>query len=262
MICKQCHQEKTHYARGLCLHCYSSVRSKERRAVKIDCPECGEHRTNGSLGLCEACYAKLRRDRNPDVFHERDKARWGKRREKENQRRKSNYQKNKTHHLELSHQYHREYYNEIRQQQSEYRTQHAEHIRDRNRLYNATKRDHAKELARLKEWTAQQPREKLRALWVVQVQRRTAKIKALPHTLTRQEWEHIKQKFDNCCAYCGQSFSHLTQDHVIPISRGGGYTAANIVPACRSCNSRKGTRTAQEFIDFIKSGQDISNEKL
>jgi 5-methylcytosine-specific restriction endonuclease McrA len=34
----------------------------------------------------------------------------------------------------------------------------------------------------------------------------------------------------------------LTQEHVIPVSRGGGTTAENIVPACGKCNSSKKDR--------------------
>ena len=34
----------------------------------------------------------------------------------------------------------------------------------------------------------------------------------------------------------------LTQDHVIPLSKGGQHIKENIVPACPSCNSKKGNR--------------------
>lgn len=50
------------------------------------------------------------------------------------------------------------------------------------------------------------------------------------------------------CLYCGKSFSprHLTRDHIIPTSRGGKDTWANVVTACRSCNCTKGARTPDE----------------
>jgi 5-methylcytosine-specific restriction endonuclease McrA len=35
----------------------------------------------------------------------------------------------------------------------------------------------------------------------------------------------------------------LTQDHVTAVSRGGEHSADNVVPACRSCNSRKSNRS-------------------
>ena|SRR3990167_8649604 len=58
----------------------------------------------------------------------------------------------------------------------------------------------------------------------------------------RGAWEHLKVLFGQCCAYCGRRMKRLTQDHVIPISRGGWHFSGNIVPACQSCNSRKGVR--------------------
>ncbi|KKN38025.1 hypothetical protein LCGC14_0757370 [marine sediment metagenome] len=45
-----------------------------------------------------------------------------------------------------------------------------------------------------------------------------------------------------CCAYCGSKSSNLTQDHIIPVARGGAYSVENIVPACSACNTAKGTK--------------------
>ena len=47
------------------------------------------------------------------------------------------------------------------------------------------------------------------------------------------------------CQYCNTQFtrSHLTLDHVTPISLGGKTTWTNIVAACNPCNSRKGNKT-------------------
>lgn len=50
------------------------------------------------------------------------------------------------------------------------------------------------------------------------------------------------------CQYCGlqPGRAHLTVDHVLPRSRGGGTTWENVVAACRDCNHRKGGRTPEE----------------
>lgn len=73
-----------------------------------------------------------------------------------------------------------------------------------------------------------------------------AKKRQLPNTLTEQQWQVIKDYFDNKCCYCGKE-KLLTQDHFIPVSKGGEYTHNNILPACGSCNSSKGNRNFFEW---------------
>lgn len=48
------------------------------------------------------------------------------------------------------------------------------------------------------------------------------------------------------CQYCGAA-SHLTMDHVIPRSRGGGSSWDNVVTSCAPCNLRKGNRLPHEI---------------
>ena len=66
------------------------------------------------------------------------------------------------------------------------------------------------------------------------------------YTLT--EWTEKLELFAHLCVYCGQSGRPLTIDHKIPISRGGTNSIENLVPACKSCNCRKGSKTAAEFL--------------
>lgn len=63
---------------------------------------------------------------------------------------------------------------------------------------------------------------------------------------TAEQWLHLKMAFGQRCAYCHKK-RPLTQDHVIPLVRGGNHTASNIVPACQSCNSRKSAKAAPDF---------------
>lgn len=58
-------------------------------------------------------------------------------------------------------------------------------------------------------------------------------------SLTAGEWEMSIMRFCGTCAYCGEPHEEVTQDHVIPLSKGGQHTRFNVVPACRRCNSRK-----------------------
>lgn len=58
--------------------------------------------------------------------------------------------------------------------------------------------------------------------------------------LTFEVWEYIKELFGHRCAYCKKKHDNLGIDHVVPFSRGGLHIWQNVVPACRSCNVRKG----------------------
>lgn len=66
-------------------------------------------------------------------------------------------------------------------------------------------------------------------------------------TLTIKEWEIIKQYFNNSCCYCGVQEKTLEQEHIIPVTKGGGYTKQNIVPACRHCNSSKLNKDMEDW---------------
>lgn len=70
--------------------------------------------------------------------------------------------------------------------------------------------------------------------------RRYNRAKGVRADLTSQQWELIKSIFRGKCAYCGKKTTRLEKEHIIPLSQGGGLTLRNIVPACRSCNSKKG----------------------
>lgn len=83
-------------------------------------------------------------------------------------------------------------------------------------------------------------------------QKRAALAKSVESTLTLQEWENAKTYFDNSCAYCGKQLQRLTQDHFIPLSKGGTYTIRNIIPACKSCNCAKHDNNFNEWYKSYK----------
>ena len=71
--------------------------------------------------------------------------------------------------------------------------------------------------------------------------RRARKNNAPVNDLTATQWEEIKAAYSHRCVYCGRKMQRLTQDHITPLSKGGSHTKSNVVPACRSCNSKKHT---------------------
>lgn len=64
--------------------------------------------------------------------------------------------------------------------------------------------------------------------------------------LTVTQWFSILDTFNNSCAYCGAT-QDLEQEHIIPVSKGGRTCVGNIIPACRHCNSSKGSKDLLEW---------------
>jgi 5-methylcytosine-specific restriction endonuclease McrA len=69
--------------------------------------------------------------------------------------------------------------------------------------------------------------------------RRALKANAPLNDFTHAQWLEMQVAYQFLCVYCAKKTKQLTQDHIVALSKGGSHTAANIVPACRSCNSRK-----------------------
>lgn len=74
-------------------------------------------------------------------------------------------------------------------------------------------------------------------------QRRQAKLQANGGSYTDAEWQALCAQYNYLCLRCNMP-RPLTADHVIPVEHGGSSDISNIQPLCRSCNSWKGTRTA------------------
>ena len=75
--------------------------------------------------------------------------------------------------------------------------------------------------------------------------------KQVEGSYTFGEWELLKKQYGYTCPCCGKSEPEiqLTEDHIIPLSRGGSNYLENIQPLCRSCNAKKHTKIIK--YDFI-----------
>jgi len=85
-------------------------------------------------------------------------------------------------------------------------------------------------------------------------QRYRAKKRNAQGTFTAADWKAKLEYYGYRCRYCGihkseTSEGWLEADHAIPLSQGGTNFISNIVPACKSCNCSKGTKTFTEYLD-------------
>lgn len=128
-----------------------------------------------------------------------------------------------------------------------------------SRKWNAANPERARENKRrwledrpgyFREWAAANP-EKLRA----NVRRRHARKLSqlgLWHHMEAQLESLMYQSQEGCYYYCGRLLDWKNRinsplEHKTPLSRGGVHGFDNWCIACRSCNSRKGTKTIEEF---------------
>lgn len=85
-----------------------------------------------------------------------------------------------------------------------------------------------------------------RKFWCLQ--RHIRKMKA-EGSHTFGEWEILKKQYGFTCPACGEKEPKivLTQDHIIPLIKGGSDYIENIQPLCRLCNSKKSYKLIPKY---------------
>lgn len=83
-------------------------------------------------------------------------------------------------------------------------------------------------------------------------------------TIPDKEWSNLKERFNSCCAYCGELASAenrgIVADHIIPVTDYGELVLGNIIPVCQSCNDSRGNKSWREFIS--NNFPDKSKERI
>ena len=59
---------------------------------------------------------------------------------------------------------------------------------------------------------------------------------------------YLLEKYGRKCFYCDKEVSNFEVEHMIPKAKGGSNRIDNLTLSCHSCNQKKGTLTAEEFI--------------
>lgn len=192
-------------------------------------------RKDGLFPTCKKCkkeYDKKHYQENKEhyaEYYEENKEEISERKRKHRQENKEKYREYDREHYQENKKYYSEYGEKRYQENREYYRKYYQENKEKIIEYDRNYRLENPEVSRMIE------------------QRRRARMAELPHTLTVEEWEEALEYFDYSCAYCGVSEEILHQEHVIPVVKGGGYTADNIIPACKSCNSSKHARDMEEW---------------
>lgn len=66
--------------------------------------------------------------------------------------------------------------------------------------------------------------------------------------------------YNSKCYYCTINVVrgiNLHIDHVQPLSKGGKHNLENLVPACKTCNLKKGTKTKEEFLNSLEINPNV-----
>lgn len=70
--------------------------------------------------------------------------------------------------------------------------------------------------------------------------------------IKRSDWRALIDFFETgVCLYCKTYGHKLTMDHWIPVSLGGKTEVGNLIPCCKSCNSRKSNKHPDEWMKII-----------
>ncbi len=208
----------------------------------IHCDECGRNKELEAKGLCRSCYHHQ--------YYQEHKKRLLARKQDRKQDIVVYRQEHKKEIAAYRRRYRQKHKGRIAAYQRQWRKENREHVRqhrEKTRVERAACThqyylEHREEKAAYDRLYSLQHPGKARCRW----QRRRARLLNAPiNDFTVADWKLVLEHYHHRCAYCGTN-DKLTQDHIIPLSRGGWHTISNIVPACLSCNCKKGARTPSE----------------
>lgn len=154
--------------------------------------------------------------------------------------------------------YFREYYKRNREQVLEANYRWAKLNRDKmreyNRRYAANNPDKVRDSR--KRWEENNP-EKL----IMKTQKRLARRRSLPDSITEEQRKYILVKFSYGCALTGESDYHW--DHVIPLATGhGGTIYENMIPLRADLNISKSNRNIFEWFADNRERFGLSQRKF
>ncbi len=202
----------------------------------------GKGNKYGLRGHCKSCEKQYREENKERIkqYREENKERAKQWREENKERIKQYREENK----ERAKQWREENKERLSEYEKQWREENKERLSEYEKQYREENKERRSVLYR--QWQKEN-----KHLCRQARQKRRARKKSLPNTLTLKQWESIVKKFKNSCAYCGKK-SKLAQEHFIPLCKGGHYTIQNIIPSCKSCNSSKNGTLFEDWYPTYK----------
>ncbi len=178
-------------------------------------------------------------------------------------RRRAYYQANTAHVKARELAYARRNRERVRERAHERLAAHRETIRERQRAYRRAhleqsraweRASHARHAARMaaygRSWRAKRP-----DYHRLKRQHYRARKLAAGGTCTQADIKEMERAQGGLCAYCHQPYGRYHIEHKVPLSRGGTNDPHNLCLSCQRCNSRKWTRTDDEFRAWLERQQ-------
>lgn len=112
--------------------------------------------------------------------------------------------------------------------------------------WKAANRERARESANRRAKTEAGRARQRQANWERRARIHNAKVEGA-RLITHDWFLQLCAEHNHRCFYCWGQGMKLSADHVIAIASGGKHVRENIVPSCKSCNSRKSDNDATKF---------------
>lgn len=183
---------------------------------------------SGLYSLCKKCKSKVDfeyRQKNKEKIAENDKGYYEANKEKIKEYRLDYYNKN---------------FDKISAKNKEYYEENKEEIKEKTKIYAINNPQ------KVRKWKKKWQDNNQEYLSVKRHIRRANKAKT-EHSLTLDQWEQCLEFFNYKDAYTGLPMEVISQDHIIPISKGGPYTRDNIVPCEININCSKQDSDMEEW---------------
>jgi len=215
---------------GLCLHCKACnavYRAENRESIR-------EYKRRWHIENAETV-----RDRVRKWYADNHEA------AKEYRRRK--HAENREENRERSRKYHAEHRDAALEYKRRYYAEHRDKALKQGRQYRIENKEMLREYFR--RYRIENPEVERSAH-----QRRKARLRGLPNTLSVTDITFAFESFGQCCAACGQQLNGLFHrdhlDHWIPLVSPDcpGTVAHNMVPLCSDCNLSKGGKQPAEWL--------------